>query len=53
MVLYIVYLYNIKWRFCKFRKVVKKIEEYVSKILMEDYLENYDGLRDLMSLGGY
>lgn len=53
MVLYIAHLYNIKRRSCKSRKAAKKIEEHVSKISMEDHSENYDGLRDLMSLGGH
>lgn len=53
MVLYIAHLYNIQRRSCKSRKAAKKIEDHVNKISIEDHVMNYNGLRDLMSLGGY
>lgn len=48
MVLYIVYLYNIWWEFCERRE-----ENYVRYILKIIYENNYFGLRNLMSIGGY
>lgn len=48
MVLYIVYLYNIWWEFCERRE-----ENYVRCILKIIYENNYFGLRNLMSIGGY
>lgn len=53
MVLYIVYLYNIKWSFCVLRVVLKKELWYVDCILKVFYEKNYFGLRNLMSIGGY
>lgn len=48
MVLYIVYLYNIWWEFCK-----RRDESYVICIEKIIYENNYFGLRNLMSIGGY
>ncbi|XP_052695989.1 uncharacterized protein LOC128174485 [Crassostrea angulata] len=53
MVLYNAHLYNIQRISCKSRKAAKKNEKHVTKISNEDHVKNYNGLRDLMSLGGH
>lgn len=53
MVLYIVYLYNIKWRFCVLREILKKELLYIYCILKVIYEDIYFGLRNLMSIEGY
>lgn len=52
LTLYVTHLYNIRRKSCKLRADAKENESHMNFIKEDEHKANYQGLRDLMSLGG-
>lgn len=52
LILYVIYFFNIRRKFCELRRDVGKFERYIYDIECEVYEVYFGRLRDLMSLGG-